>query len=665
MGKKDKTPKPDKTSKRLAKLEAIIADKSRPKAERKAAKAQRAELVEAQRQTPAEVAAIVDEAVAASAAETIVPDVDSLGQSSPAEVIAAAERVLADPNASEGAIASAKAARKRAERALKIERAKAPTPEVDEPAPVDDAAIARRVHAKRLLRKAIGVSGNPLATEGDDGELVVNPDHVPRDNADLVAAYNEVIGRTTGHYLTSDAERAAIAERIAPKLAPKAEPVVSDDERADYDEPAKPLRKSKGFASPSDDDTPDPLRVGPGDAIPAPEPESIAEHEAVEVETETGTVYAVGPAVSEGDVEATPEQAAQYRALGFASPSDAGPMLEEGRNGYKIAVLNAAGEVELKRDGQPKTVRQYTRVTTYINNLDDTTNLEKWKLRILVEGIVANETAVGTSGDDEPVPPHLLAAARDAIHAREVAIAKARKADRKGKLVPGELGDLVDEANATCKRTLDVLAESALKLGGVKTAADKGTNLHALTEVYDEYGIEPIAAMLEAGTITPADFADLEAYGAAMKRAGIKVLERETVVVDDALKVAGRLDKIVLAKAAPGAQRASRMVADVKTGRVDYAPGKIAQQLALYAGAKRYDLETFERSDLGVIKTTALLIHLPAGKATCHVYAVDLVTGRVGNRISGEVRAWRSSSKSKAIDFTVDLAAPAEGGDES
>lgn len=626
MGKKDKTPKPDKTSKRLAKLEAIIADKSRPKAERKAAKAQRAELVEAALAKPRdEVASSAEGVIAAEpATPEQVADVDSLGQSSPADVIAAAERVLADPNASEGAVASAKAARKRAERALKVAKATAAETPAEAAPEVDDAAPARRVKAKRALRKA------GLLSEGPNGEAVVDPDDVPRGNAELVAAYNEVVGTRTGHYLTSDAERAAIAERIAPKPAPIDEPVVDE-----------------------------------------PEPETIAEHEAVEVETETGTVYAVGPAVSEGDVEATPEQAAQYRALGFASPSDAGPMLEEGRNGYKIAVLNAAGEVELKRDGQPKTVRQYTRVTTYINNLDDTTNLEKWKLRILVEGIVANETAVGTSSDDEPVPPHLLALARDAIHAREVAIAKARKADRKGKLVPGELGDLIDEATTTCKRALDALAEEALKLGGVKAAADKGTNLHALTEVYDEHGIEPIAAMLEAGTITPSDFADLEAYGAAMKRAGIKVLERETVVVDDALKVAGRLDKIVLAKAAPGAQRASRMVADVKTGRVDYAPGKIAQQLALYAGAKRYDLTTHERSELGVIKTTALLIHLPAGKAECHVYAVDLVTGRVGNRISGEVRAWRSSSKGKAIDFTVDLAAPAEtdegaeGGGES
>lgn len=602
MGKKDKTPKPDKTTKRLAKLETIIADKARPKAERKAAKRERAELVD--KAFGFDVPLAPAEVIAESEAPEEL-DAQGVEPPTPAEVIAAADRVLADANASPGAVESAKAARKRAERAAKLEAAKPKVEPVAEPAEsVDDDAIARRVHAKRLLRKA------GLATEGDGGELIVDPDAVPRDRADLVAAYNEVIGTTTGHYLTSDDEREAIAQRVAPKPAPADEPVVSEAE-----------------------------------------PETIAEHEAVEVETEAGTVYAVGPAVGESE-QADP---------GFASPSDAGPVLEEGRNGYKIAMLNEAGEVDRKRDGTPRTIRQYTRVTTYINNLDDTTNLSKWRQRILIEGLVANETAVATY---DVVPPHLLAAARDAIHVREVAVAKARKADRKGKLVPGELGDLIDAANKACKDALDALAEQALELGGVKAAADKGTNLHALTEVYDEHGIEPIAAMLDAGTITPADFADIEAYGAAMKRAGLKVLERETVVVDDGLKVAGRLDKIVLGKASHDAKRGSRMVADLKTGGVEYAPGKIAQQLALYAGAKRYDLTTHERSELGVSRATALLIHLPAGKATCRIYPVDLVTGRVGNRISGEVRAWRSSSKSKAVDFGVDLAAPAPETDE-
>lgn len=643
MGKKDKAPKrskaerkADKVAAKLAKLEAIIADKSRPKAERKAAKAQRAELVEAvgwaeaaaevgETWPPAEVAEH-DDIVATDA--TLVP-----GEATVDDVIAAADRVLADEGASEGAKAKAAAARKRAERAAKLEAARgeaAAEPPV-EPEPVDDAAVSRRVKAKRLLRKAVGVSGNPLAREGEAGELIVDPDDVPRDNADIVAAYNEVVGRVTGHYLTSDDEREAIAQRLTPR---------------------------------ADDFTPHEGKTEPEleAALAEAEPETIAEHEAVEVETETGTVFAVGPAAESGD-----EQPA---APGFAAPSDAPRQLEEGRNGYKVVVLNADGQPDLKRDGTPRTVRQFTRVTSYIDVLSDKTALAKWKQRLLIEGIVANETAVGTwdeAREDAVMPPHLLAEARDLIHARDVAIAKARKADRKGKLGFGELGSLIDDANKTYRDGLNALAEQALELAGAHDAATRGTNLHALTEVYDEHGIEPIAAMLDRGEITPADFADLEAYGAAMKRAGIRVLERELVVVNDELKVAGRLDKVVLAKASPDAQRATRMVADLKTGSVDYDPGKVAQQLELYATSKGYDLDTFERRDLKLSRTTALLIHLKAGSGVCTVHVVDLVAGRHGNRLAGEVRRWRNESR-KSIDFAVDLAAPRDAepeGDES
>lgn len=624
MGKK-KSKKVDavKVAKRLAKLDAIIEDKSRPKAERKAAKRERVALVS----SVAERYDFEHDDIVATAPE-LVP-----GEATVDDVIAAADRVLADEGASEGAKAKAAAARKRAERAAKLEaaRAEAAAEPPVEPEPVDDAAVARRVHAKRLLRKAVGVSGNPLAREGKVGELIVDPDDVPRDSAELVAAYNEVIGRATGHYLTSDDEREAIAERIAP-------PVKAADEPRDeaVDKPAG-------------------IRV-------MAEPETIAEHEAVEVETEAGTVFAVGPAAEGGD-----EQPA---APGFAAPSDAPRQLEEGRNGYKVVVLNADGQPDLKRDGTPRTVRQFTRVTSYIDVLSDKTALAKWKQRLLIEGIVANETAVGTwdeAREDAVMPPHLLAEARDLIHARDVAIAKARKADRKGKLGFGELGSLIDDANKTYRDGLNALAEQALELAGAHDAATRGTNLHALTEVYDEHGIEPIAAMLDRGEITPADFADLEAYGAAMKRAGIRVLEREVVVVNDELKVAGRLDKVVLAKASPDAQRATRMVADLKTGSVDYDPGKVAQQLELYATSKGYDLDTFERRDLKLSRTTALLIHLKAGSGVCTVHVVDLVAGRHGNRLAGEVRRWRNESR-KSIDFAVDLAAPRDAepeGDES
>jgi len=607
----------EKTARKIAKLEAFIADKSHSKPERKAAKAELAERREAA--LAAHVVTEEHEAEGVKPGDIVdgapiqAPPLTDVEQGpTPAAIIAAADRVLAEPNASPGARESADRARTKALAAtMKAQPEPAPVAE-----PVDDGEVAARVQAKRLLRKA------GLVTESETGgALIVDPDAVPRYNPALVAAYNRVVGVTTGHYLTSDDERAAIDARVKAPDAVEPEPT-PEPERESDDEVDAP--------------TPEPERVAV-EPEPEPDPVTIAEHEAVAVETEKGREFAVGPPVAAA-------------AHDIAKPSEAPVALEQ----------NGLGQYKIKHPDTGKIVG-YTRVTTYIANLEDTSALDKWKQRILLEGLVANETAVGTTERSaDTVPPHLLSIMRDAIHERELAIAKARKADRKGKLLPGELAEKVEAAVRAFKKIAGDIAQQALDLGGVRDAATKGTDLHALTELCDEHGLDAVQVELDAGRITPADYADIAAYDEAMRRAGLKVLEREVVVVDDARRVAGRLDKIVLGKATADAARASRMVADVKTGRIDYGAGKIAQQLGLYAGAKAYDLETHERRAHGASRTVALLIHLPAGTATCFIYAVDLKVGAIGNRLSGEVRAWRSAGK-KAVS-AVDLAAPQAGG---
>lgn len=574
MGKKKDAA--EKAAKKIAKLEAFIADKSNPKSERKAAKAKLQALVNAvdaqyQRETAA--------GVLAEAESPDALDAQGVEPPTPEEINAAADAVLADPESSAGARDKAEKAK---ERAAKLEKAKAAAAgPIDEPQPepVDDAAVSARIQAKRALRKA------GLLTEDKSGAATVDPDAVPRDDKALVDAYNLVIGTVTSHYLTSDDERAAIDARIAPPKPDAAEPAeAADSETAEPDE--------------IDD--------------PAPEPERDAE---------------------------PPAEPA------FAAPSEAPATFS----------TNGLGQYIVKRPSDGKLVG-YTRVTTYIDNLDDKSALTLWKLRIALEGLARNEIEVGTAETTDAVPEHLLATVREAIHRRDHAIAKARKADRKGRLAAGELGPLIEEAWRVFKKAANAVAEQALELGGVADKADLGTRLHELTELYDAKGIDALAALLEAGEITPADFADIEAYGIALDRAGVKVLANEVQVVNHDLKVAGRLDKIVMAKATPDAQRATKMIADVKTGSVEYAPGKIAQQLALYASSEVYDPATHESTRLGASKTVALLIHLPAGQARCSIYRVDLTTGRRGVALSGEVRRWRSESKRLAVDFKTDLA---------
>lgn len=331
----------------------------------------------------------------------------------------------------------------------------------------------------------------------------------------------------------------------------------------------------------------------------------------------------------------------------LAVPSDTPPVVEVNRNGYKIKSPDGSGKA-------------YTRATTYIDNLEDKTQLTKWKMRKMLEGLTINERTAGEQAgkrDDAAETEYFLGTIRDAMHNRDVAIAKALKADRKGKLVKGELAPLLDTANKTFNTIADRIAEEAMDIGGAHDAANKGTDLHALAEKVDEFGIDWAKTEFDEERITRSDLDSMIAYVEAVKTAGIVWRHSEQVVVNDDLKVAGRLDRTAMWKA-PGTQRAAHVVADIKTGKVEYGAGKIAQQIELYSGSKGYDpAKPDERVDLKLSKSKGLLIHLPQGKGTCAIYVVDLTLGHKGNAISADVRAWRNEGK-RAIDFTVDLAAP-------
>lgn len=377
----------------------------------------------------------------------------------------------------------------------------------------------------------------------------------------------------------------------------------------------------------------------------------------------------------------------------FAKPSEA-PGLE-----VEIPLTSDGKQyVILREDG---TEGRYTRATTYIDGLENTKALDAWKLRTLLEGIaVDNERTLA----DRDAANTMMGAVAQAIHTRDVALAKLAKADRKGKLEPGERGPAEDAINRAFKATTDEIAEDALELGGAHVKANKGTDLHKLTEVCDLEGIEKVRALAEDGTITPADLADIEAYDAAIKAAGVKVIAVEQVVVDDRRGVAGTTDRIVQAPGALlGRQRGAKVIADVKTGNMEYAIGKTAMQITVYATSKAYTPGEVGRTDLGVLKPTTakhpgkaplkkdrplkrdgveameayearvakyeadlaaymskrgvgLLIYLPAGQARCTIHLVDLNVGAQGLKIIEQVRAWRNEGK-RAIDLKADLLA--------
>ena len=384
--------------------------------------------------------------------------------------------------------------------------------------------------------------------------------------------------------------------------------------------------------------------------------EKKAIRQAVEVvETETGREFAAGESVATDD---------------FAKPSEAPRELEEGRNGYKIIQLDANGKPD------PRKVRQMTRVTTFVGNIDDETMLKKYDKRKVAEGLALDATSPESAG--------LVPKINELAHRRDVAIAKAIKADRKGKLGVGEVATLIADAEKVAKDAIDAIVEEAAELAGRNAKARAGTHLHALAEISDEKGIDEVRRMHEVGEailneetgeevpITATDLASIEAYAERMTRLGAKVIESEAVIVNDEMGYAGRLDRIIMArlpelvigKGTPGEyvrpadQRARRYVADIKSGRVDLGAGKISRQLAAYALGDLYDFETGERSRHSAVRDVALVFHLPQGAGVCTVHPVDLKAGTTLLKLSAEVRRARNTGR-KTIDTTVDIAGPA------
>ena len=388
--------------------------------------------------------------------------------------------------------------------------------------------------------------------------------------------------------------------------------------------------------------------------------EKKAIRQAVEVvETETGREFAAGESVAADE---------------FAKPSEAPRELEEGRNGYKIIQLDATGRPD------PRKVRQMTRVTTFVGNIDDETTLKKWDKRKVAEGLALDATSPESAG--------LVLKINELVHRRDVAIAKAIRADRKGKLGVGEVATLIADAEKVAKDAIDAIVEEAAELAGRNAKARAGTHLHALAEISDEKGVDEVRRMHEAGEtilneetgedvpITATDLASIEAYDERMRRLGAKVIESEAVIVNDEMGYAGRLDRIIMArlpelvigKGTPGEyvrpadQRARRYVADIKSGRVDLGAGKIARQLAAYALGDLYDLETGERSRHSAVRDVALVFHLPQGAGVCTVHPVDLKAGATLLKLSAEVRRARNTGR-KTIDTSVDIASPATEGE--
>lgn len=220
----------------------------------------------------------------------------------------------------------------------------------------------------------------------------------------------------------------------------------------------------------------------------------------------------------------------------------------------------------------------YRRCTTFVGVLEDTYNLSKWQQRQVALGLAAR--------------PDLL-------------------------LAVSAHGDDKDRLNQVCA--------DAAEAAGSSSAATIGTALHRIAERIDSG---------ETLTVPDVAKADIDAYQAATT--GMTWTHIEKITVHDTLKVAGTPDRVGVV---PGA--ALPVVADLKTGSLDYGLGKIAMQLAMYAHSALYDPTTGARTALDVDLERALIIHLPAGTGTCNLVWVDIAAGWEAVQLAAQVWAWR------------------------
>ena len=226
----------------------------------------------------------------------------------------------------------------------------------------------------------------------------------------------------------------------------------------------------------------------------------------------------------------------------------------------------------------------FTRVTTIAKSLDDEGALTAWKGRMTATGLVQRND--------------LLVAA------------------------------------STClddKSSLDRIVQQAIEAAGASSKANIGTALHQLTQAID-LGQKP--------AILPGLQADVDAYVAGITRHGVIIDPRlvEVLLVNEKHEYAGTADRI-----ARFGSRKRKQIFDLKTGNIDYAINAIAVQMAMYANAEYiYDWRTKERIPMPELdKTRGVIIHLPAGKAQCDPYELDLVAGWEAALMAMDVRAWR------------------------
>jgi len=230
----------------------------------------------------------------------------------------------------------------------------------------------------------------------------------------------------------------------------------------------------------------------------------------------------------------------------------------------------------------------YTRISSFGQQLENQFGLNKWKQRMVLLGAV-----------DRPDLMKLASAARSN--------------DRK----------------------LDGLVEQMMDAGGASRAANTGTAIH------------DVLAQIDEGTISQGDVPDeflgpVQAWHDLLAGFGWSPVADmvEIAVVHDRLQAAGSLDNVC--RTSDG----RLVVVDKKTGKsMGQRPLAYMVQLAIYATADRYDIESGVRSPLGVDQSVAYIAHIPAAGGDSALYEVDIEEGLRLADLAAQVKQAEKTAK--------------------
>ena len=258
-------------------------------------------------------------------------------------------------------------------------------------------------------------------------------------------------------------------------------------------------------------------------------------------------------------------------------------------------------------------LKAYTRTTTFIDALEDKSNLMAWAERMVLLGVA----------DDHKLLNDVLAygsVLRD--------------------------GDASVEEKKSAKDQLNRKAQIAKKKAGAEEKADKGTALHGLSELLDMGEEFPRGISFE-------DFDDLDAYRDIT--AGFRHVHMEKLVVHDNLRVAGTPDRIsqwighghLIAPNGYVFRPNELICTDLKTtGNIDYGQLKMAMQMALYTRSSMYDHTTGKRSSQGNLNQDwGIIWHVASGSGEGKAYWADLTLGWKAVELARDVRQIRGQGR--------------------